>query len=295
MTQINWRQVLPTDLSEYGALIDSAFALTDPLHYLADFPVWDPSLLNQKNRYQLGGWSGGELVATASLRLSNYQVESGKAFKLGLIGAVAAKAGFQGKGLGSKLLESLITEGESRDVDAFVLWGSESGLYSKNGFSFAGLQIRSSFDRLKIEGDILEGFEVRSGWSEEIVRHLIARENGLLYQESDGIWLERHTGVEWRTLWWEGKCIAYCGWNRGIDLANLIHELGGTEIGIRTLLDYISKRYTFLEVLHHPGLSKTGISSSAESEHLAQIRITGKTNPIRDVIDELWFSGMDSC
>lgn len=295
MTEIDWRPIAPADLLEYGALIDTAFSLTPPLHYLADFPVWDPTILKQPNRFQLGGWKEGKLAATASLRLVNYRFISGKVAKLGLIGAVATSPEFRGNGFGSQVIESLIREGESREVDAFILWGAESPLYTRLGFQFAGLQVRSTFDHLKIEGKLLEGFEIRTGWEEAIAEHLLTRKLGLLYQDADILWLSKHPGVEWRTLWMDGKCVAYCGWNRGIDLPNLIHELGGDEIGMRTLLDFLSRRYSFLELLHHPSLLKIGVSSEAEVESLAQIRICGDLNPIHEVLDELWFSGMDSC
>lgn len=295
MTINDWRTIAPTDAQEYGALIDTAFGLVTPLHYLADFPVWDPTLFNQTNRFQLGGWSDGKLVATASLRFVKYRLASGMIAKLGLIGAVAISPELQGQGLGTKLLEALIAEGEAREVDALILWGAESPLYVRQGFKFGGRQVRSTFDHLQIEGELLEGFEIRTGWDEVIAEHLLSRKTGLLYQDADILWLSRHGSVEWRTLWMDGKCVAYCGWNRGIDLANLVHELGGSEIGMRTLLDFLSRRYSFLELLHHPSMSRIGVHSRAEIEFLAQFRIAHEVSPIREALDELWFSGMDSC
>ncbi len=294
MSKIDWRPILPDDLREYGTVIDAAFRLSSPLHYLNDFPVWEPTIPNQPNRFQLGGWTEGRLAVTASLRIAPYRTET-ETLSLGLIGAVATNPADQGKGLGSEVLGALIAEGESRGVDAFALWGSESPLYKKHGFDFAGIQVRSTFDHLKIEGELLSGFEVRTGWEESIAEILLTRKQGLLYRDADILWLSRHRGVEWRTLWQEGKCIAYCGWNRGIDLANLVHELGGSDIGMRTLLEFITRRYTFLELLHHPSLEAIGITSWADPEYLAQFRTMNTAKVTPQVLEKIWLSGMDSC
>lgn len=201
----------------------------------------------------------------------------------------------QGKGFGSKVLERLIEEGKARGVQAFVLWGATSPLYKKEGFVFSGRQLRTQFNALDISGRLVEGFEVRTGWEEAIAVHLLRRKTGVQYSDADILWLSRHTGVQWRTLWLEGECIAYCGWNRGIDLPKIIHEIGGSEIGMRTLLDFVRKKYPSLELLHHPDTDSIGIVSSVSEEFLAQFLFIDEATQSQEFIDSVWFSGMDSC
>jgi hypothetical protein len=192
-------------------------------------------------------------------------------------------------------MERILSEGRNQEIGTFGLWGAESPIYRNRGFSFGGHQIRVSLSALTFPKSTIEGFEFRSGWDAAIGSLLLTRREGLLYADSDILWLSRHVNVEWRTLWFDGKCLAYCGWNRGIDLPNIIHELGGVDEGCALLLRLIRERYPNLEWITHPRLpSKYGITGTHTGirETLAQFKIESGNLPRAE---EIWFSGMDSC
>jgi GNAT superfamily N-acetyltransferase len=292
---LHWSSIIPANQDEYTRLLDRAFSLSKTQKYLDDFPIWDPVHVLPDTRYQIGGWLGTRLVTTASLRFVEYRFPDSIVLPIGLIGAVATHPEFQSRGLGSESLDLLLQAGRKRGVRTYALWGTESSVYSKRGFRFGGVQLRTALANVAVEGELLTGFEVRNGWDEEIAAQLLARPTGVRYRNEDTRWLGRHRGVEWRTLWLDGKCLAYCGWNRGIDLPNILHELDGSSAGVRSLLTFMKSRYPELELLHHPRHSALGIRALASAEPLAQFLFDGTDHPFATRTGEIWFSGMDSC
>jgi GNAT superfamily N-acetyltransferase len=290
-----WRVLSPGSRREYSLLIDQAFALEAPKSYLKDFPVWDPEIIPAASRHQVGGFHGPRLVCTASIRFATYRFPDGLETRFGLIGAVATHPNFTSKGYASEAIALVIHEGDRRGVNRFVLWGSESPIYRKRMFEFGGRQLRVPLKSLQLPRPTIEGFEFRSGWDAAIAVHLLARKAGLRYEDSDLLWLSRHPNVEWRTLWIDGKCLAYCAWNRGIDLPNIIHELDGEPSACVALLRLLQDRYTDLEWIAHPDLLDRWKIIGAENgivEPLAQFRLR---TLVGERIESIWFSGMDSC
>jgi GNAT superfamily N-acetyltransferase len=292
---LTWRTLTSADSREVSPLLDQSFDLKPPHSYLRDFPVWDPAITPSPNRFQVGGFLGDKLVSTASLRVADYRFHNGSTSKFGLVGAVATHPEHLKKGFATEALSQVIQEGERRSVETFVLWGSESPLYVNQKFKFSGLQTRVPLRSLVIPKTILKGFELRMGWDEVIGEFILNRNVGLQYAPSDLLWLSRHPSVEWRTFWLDGKCLAYCAWNRGIDLPNMIHELDGDHGAVLTLLRFMQERYPELEwITHSDFISKLGIegSESGVHENLAQFR---GENIDSSFTNRIWFSGMDSC
>ncbi len=290
---IRWTPLKESDSLRYRTLLDQAFGLGPVQSYLADFPVWDPSIVPAPDRFQIAGWMGGELVASASIRFADYVGEpdasGGNQIRFGLIGAVATLPSYAGKGFASAALDLLLEEGKNRGAKAYALWGAASAIYERRGFRFGGFQIQTPLRELKIEPTLLEGFEVRSGWDLVIADFFMRRERGLRYRDSDLLWLARHTSVEWRTLWMDGKCKAYCAWNRGIDLPGMIHELGGSDEGMRELMRFVQSRYPELVMLAHPDRLPF---SEVPRENLAQFKLEPDA---KLDLAHVWFSGMDAC
>ena len=131
-----------------------------------------------------------------------------------------------------------------------------------------------------------------------MAERLLRRKTGILYSDSDVLWLSRHPNVEWRTLWIDGRCLAYCAWNRGIDLPKSVHELEGEPEACSTILGFLRLRYPDLEWIAHPDrIRELGIRGAfPASESLAQFRLgsTAKGPLSEDRLGEIWFSGMDS-
>jgi len=290
-----WRVLGANDRGEYARLVDRAFGLAAPETLFSDFPVWDPEIVPSPNRHQVGGFQGTRLVATASLRMVDYLFLDGFSAKFGLVGAVATHPDFSGRGYAGEALALIIREGERRGANAFALWGSEISLYRNLSFEFAGDQLRAPIRSLRLPKTVVTGYDFRTGWDSTIAEHLLSRKSGVRYSDADILWLSRHPRIEWRTLWIDGKCLAYAGWNRGIDLPNIIHELDGDPGVCLTLLRLLQERYPSLEWIAHPGLLANwgiGGTESATREKLAQFRLRDLP---RERLGSIWFSGMDSC
>lgn len=292
---IQWRVLAPDSGDDFEVLVDRAFGLTAPESYLADFPVWDPEIAPASNRHQIGGFIGPRLACTASIRFADYRFVDGTASSLGLIGAVATDPDFVRRGYASEAIGILIQEGDRRGVGAFALWGSDSPLYRSRGFEFGGRQLRVSLRALEFPRISIPGFELRSGWDSAIAEHLFARKSGLQYGERDIDWLSRHSNVEWLRIEVDGKCLAYVGWNRGIDLPNIVHEIGGEAGPCLALLGALRERHSDLEWIAHPELLSSWKIKGSERgavETLAQFRLRSLSS---EKTDEIWLSGMDSC
>ena len=294
-SSIIWRTLVPADAPEFSLLLDRAFGLSSPASYLADFPVWHPAISPMDSRFQIGGFREGRLLSTASIRFVDYRFEGGNAERFGLIGGVATHPDFSGRGYGGEAMDRVLAEGEKRGITSFALWGAESSVYSTRGFKFAGRQVRLPLAALVIPKTIITGYEIRSGWEFAIEDQFLSRKSGVLYSGADVRWLSQHGNVEWRSFWRDGKCLAYCGWNRGIDLPNMIHELGGDPGAVVQLLYFLRERYPKLEWLAHPDSATTlGISTTGDfsEEYLAQFRVSD-SNLSR--LGSMWMSGMDAC
>lgn len=291
---LNWRLLVAGDSGVLKDLLNRAFRLSPPADYLEDFPVWNPAIVPAPNRFQIGGFAGERLVASASLRTVDYFFSDGECAKLGLIGAVATDPDFVGKGFGSAALEHVMEEGTKRRVQSFVLWGSESSLYRDRGFQFGGRQLRVGISDLGITKNDSDAFELRSGWDVAIAEFFLRRKTGVRYSDADILWLKRHRNTEWRTLWVDEKCVAYAAWNRGIDLPGIIHEVDAIDTHhAKIMLRLIQARYPTLEWITSPAqLSAWDLNPSTEgtSEFLAQFRNMDSAR-----LATVWFSGMDAC
>ncbi len=275
-------------------LLNLAFRLSAPADYLDDFPVWSPAILPAANRFQIGGFAGERLVASASLRTVDYVFSDGECAKLGLIGAVATDPLYIGKGFGSAALDRVMEEGTKRGVQSFVLWGSESSIYRDRGFQFGGHQLRVRISDFAIRKNVSDAFELRSGWDVAIAEFFLRRKTGVRYSDADTLWLKRHRNTEWRTLWVDEKCVAYAAWNRGIDLPGIIHEIDAIDPNhAKTMLRLIQARYPTLEwITSSAQILAWDLKPSAEgtSEFLAQFRDMDSSRAA-----SVWFSGMDAC
>jgi GNAT superfamily N-acetyltransferase len=296
MNDVRWAPITPEHAPYHRSLLDIAFEIPrGEASYLVDFPVWNPSIELQKNRFQVGAFRNGRLLSTASMRVAAYRHESGKEELFGLVGAVATHPDFKGQGLAGKALDFLLQQGRAAGAKSFALWGAEGRLYSSRGFRFGGVQLRSKIADVRLDGPLLEGFGIRTGWDEVIAEFLLKRKSGLRYRDADVLWLCRQTSVEWRTMWLENECVGYCGWNRGIDLPNIIHEIDGTAAAARSMIHFLKDRYPELELLHHPRHIGLGIHAIAPAEALAQFLFEDPESEAARNPEKLWFSGMDAC
>jgi GNAT superfamily N-acetyltransferase len=189
-----------------------------------DFPVWDERF--GKKIFRIGAYSGQRLVASASVRLAELRVPHGP-LPVALIGAVVTEEEFRGQGLASETVARAIQWALQSKAAAVFLWGSEHSLYQRMGFELCGAQVRIPLASILATRSKIAA-RVNEGWNPAIMKLLEKREQGLVLQATDQPWIEAHKNVRW---FWTGEASApsaYAAFGKGMDLAGLVHEWGGT-------------------------------------------------------------------
>jgi GNAT superfamily N-acetyltransferase len=277
---------------ELSALLDRSFGLKPTERFLDDFPVWEPGLARSVTRW--GVYVGERLVATAGLREARMKTADGAGMKVGLVGGVATDPEYQGKGLASRLISSILVHAQSRGVQTLILWGSQHELYRRHGFELSGVQARTPLSNLVLAGETVD---FNTGYRPEIFESRRGHSCGLDLATEDHLWFSRHRNVLWCWTGEPGHVTAYAAIGRGIDLPGMIHEWGGSPEALRGLLRAIQLRAPAAELLGEPGLfARYGIEcvnpSLVTTEFLCMAHSLNGVPPTTRV--PFWFWGLDS-
>ena len=243
------------EINQLSLFLDEAFPVQSPGRFFDDFPLWESRHPDIQVR-RWGVYKGGRLIASTGCRIS--WLKSGKSrIRIALIGAVATHTEVRGKGIASKLVQQAVEWARESGALAVFLWGSEHALYRKLGFELSGVQLRTPLSKLELP-DPEAG--IARGWNPKLFELLKKREGGLALRERDKDWWCRHKNVEW---FWSGDLEApraYAAYGRGIDLKGMIHEWGGEQTELKSLLASIAALYPEAEILGSPWhFSKAGL------------------------------------
>ena len=264
-------------VQELSHLLNSSFNLRGEENFLDDFPIWNPSLLSS-SVFRVGVYKKSLLVSSAGIRLCHLKTGIHNTVKIALIGGVATLPEYRGVGFASAALSFLTRWAQDQGVSFIALWGAEDSLYRKLGFELCGAQVRVPILSLGVDR-VFESDLVTSGWDAEIFRLMRNRLSGLVLQEEDRTWVEGHKNVDWFSLKENNICIAYAAVGRGIDLAGIVHEWGGTQEGIRKIFRYLQDLHPTLEVLGAPiDLRALGFNlTNLNKEFLCRVKIVDAT------------------
>jgi hypothetical protein len=177
---------------------------------------------------------------------------------------------------------------DSQGSEWTLLWGSEHEFYEKLGFTPHGIQARALVSDLSVSPRGPATGVPKQGLTDAIFESLLSRKTGVEFTPTDRSWIFAHKSVEWFYL---ESPFAYIAYQRGMDLQNVVHEMGGDEDGIRTLLFHVFKMNPNAEVLSTPeGLRALGFEKNTWFEEplcLARPKDPGTPwNP------EFWISGL---
>ena len=290
-TAVRFDTVLPGDRGELAALYDRCFSVPEGASFMDDFPVWDPGIAVEE-RVQLVYRHEGRIVASASARLARTRPGNGT---VAVVGAVVTDPELRGKGLASRALASLLPRVECARPQAVVLWGSEADLYAKFGFAYGGLQCRSRLGDLKFRSSTSDSkLEIRDGWGGEIESIMNARPDGLVHRDSDRAWIVRHPNVLFFRLFRDGKCTAFAGVGRGIDLTEMVHEWGGDERDLGLLLSVLARENADLQILYHPRHERSFYFLAPGGAKIEENLCMAKVLSPEFDLNEAWFYGLDS-
>ena len=241
----------PIQQKQWLELVNQGFGVPDAHSFYEDFPVWNEALHTGKNASiaKVGAFVGDQLVATASIRLSDMKTNTNP-IQVGLIGSVVTSPQWRGQGLAKHVVSLALQWGRTREITAAILWGSELDLYRKIGFELCGEQVRVPLDTIQnLVGSDREQ-DIRQGWSPQLFKLIQRRPGGLNLRPDDIFWFSSHKNVDWYWIGQESAPRAYAAVGRGIDLEGFVHEWGGESRALMALLVRLNKI--------RPGLSLLG-------------------------------------
>lgn len=279
------RELTAAELPQLNKLVSESFGYMEPHSFFEDFPVWES---DQVKRY--GIFFDSTLIAHVGIRFCEMKAE--KPLKIAMVGAVATRESFRGKGLSSKLLEEVCRISDAQNCDWTILWGSEHDFYKKFGFELHGEQLQAPLSALE---DLPENNipRVKRGWNPKIFDHLANTKNGIALSEKDRAWVSNHKTVNW---FYHEEPFAFAGFERGLDLPHIIHEYGGDLKALKEVLGFILSLDIGAMVLGtRESLTHLGFEEGAFIEEYLCLARPNPNKPNLEWKNEFWVSGLSAC
>ncbi len=282
---------------EFSDLLDLSFGLSPGAHFLDDFPVWDLGLAAPGVRVFEHRDSRG-LIAACGIREVDLKLGSSDGHlphlsRVALIGAVCCHPEWRGRGLASRLISEAVQWAKDQGVAAVFLWGSEPGLYQRQGFEWCGRQVRAPLGQvlknMKTEIDSSERGRVHRGLTSEVFELVCVRDRGLAMGPADWSWYSEHRNVQWYYSKRAGKATAYAAIGRGIDLVGHVHEWGGDLADLSGILEAIHRDHPQAVWLGPPDRYPSVGPSNGE-EFLCMAKVLSSSQ----LPGDLWFWGLDA-
>lgn len=280
---------------EFSALLDLCFQLPRGHHFLDDFPVWDP-------RFEVPGvmrfeiHDSSQLVASCGIRTANLMVGE-HSMPIAILGGVCTHPQMRGQGLASQIISKALDWARKQGAVSVFLWGAETGLYQRQGFSPFGNQARLPLSHVLVAlgaGSLnSDATIIEAGLDHELYTVVCGRTDGLSLRPEDWLWYSRHKHVKWYFSRREGHPTAYAAVGRGIDLVGHVHEWGGNSEDLKAVFRAVLADFPEAIWLGHPNrLPQSVDRSQVIQESLCMIKIF---NP-RQFIDpnQVWLWGLDA-
>jgi len=221
----------PKLFEETNDLIEHSLNYPSKEKFAIDFyPVMNPD--NFKNNHILIDQRTGKVIAHVGLNLREITGD-GLNLPVALIGGVAVKREYRGKGLLKRLLNSVLNI-YNNDVALFILWSDSLDLYKKFDFFPAGCfidqspcgDIPSNYHKTKFRNlGAKDFYQIKKIYSDIICRDYFcfkrskAHWNMIKKMDSVDLYLKRDK---------LGSIESYFCLNKGGDLKGVVHEIGYT-------------------------------------------------------------------
>lgn len=282
------RELTAAELPQLNQLVSESFGYVSPHTFFDDFPIWESDRVKR-----FGIFNDEALVAHVGVRLFEMKMpHHEKSVPMAMIGAVATSDSYRGQGLSSKLLQHAIDYSESQNCDWTLLWGSEHDFYKKFGFELHGEQFQAPLTELE---DLPENKipHIKKGWTPKIFEYLSNQSTGVQLSEKDRLWMANHQTVSW---FYHEEPFAYVGFERGLDLPNIIHEYGGNEEALREILAYVLSLDINATVLGTAmALNELGFDEDQMIEEYLCLARPHSKKPSLDWSMDYWVSGLSAC
>lgn len=281
------RELTDAELPQLNKLVSESFGYISPHSFFDDFPIWKSSQVKR-----IGIFNSDQLIAHVGIRFCEMKTLSGTLIPVAMVGAVATDESFRGKGLSSKLLHEACRISDERNCTWTILWGSEHDFYKKFGFELRGEQYQAALETLENlpENKIPS---VKRGWNEKIFSFLASSKTGITLTEKDHEWMANHQTVNW---FYQEQPFAFAGFERGLDLAHIVHEFGGDAKALKEIFAFILSLDLDATVL---GTKQTLLSLGfKDNEFIEEYLCLARPHPKHLDLkwqDDFWVSGLSAC
>lgn len=228
-------------------LIEDSLGYFEPYRYDIDFhPLMEK--MNWKNNYVIYDSKNKTVVSHIGVNIRTLK-NNNMTSPIALLGGISVHKDFRGQGLFKRLMEHVFKKFEKK-VSLFILWSDLKELYNKFNFYEAGLVFQTGsmnlsenksielfFEKTRLtdlsQSDIKELKKIYESYSEENLTYIV---------RNDDHWsmLKNITSCDLYLFKKEEKIQGYFFANKGLDLQNIIHEIGIKKEFKKEFLDYIS-------------------------------------------------------
>ena len=284
MIQIETLDHSPLMNEQVNQLVSKAFGYRGAHRFFDDFPVW-----NSHQVIRLGVLKDGILVSHVGIHFAEIHGKAGKHL-VAMLGAVATEELYRGQGFSSALLKEALRLADEKKCEWTFLWGSEHEFYGKLGFSLAGSQARVLLATLPNVWSHREP-KVKTGLTDKIFDFLMKRENGVILTADDREWFFSHKTVRWFYL---EEPFAFVAFDRGMDLAHIVHEWGGDEEQLKILFSHVLSYDPQAQLLGaYEEVMQMGAEHLSIVEEFLCLARPAKLNAEWD--EHFWISGLNAC
>jgi len=290
----------PVDHTQVEALLNASFPVPEGRSFFDDFPSWTSERALWMGLLD----SSGGLVAAAGALPAEWSVGPSEApVSIVRIGGVVTRESQRGLGLASRIVGELGVLAHRAGAQGVVLWGEDSPLYRRLGFTPLGHQLRVPLSGVVSALDRAPAFlRLEEGFSSDVFLEMNQRRRKhggalLSVAEAEELLSYRHT--QWaRVIDAEGRLAGYGAFGKGIDLGRQIHEWGGTPEAIRMLARWALSLDPEAEIMGNQPMLEEAFSqlpaeTIVESLCLAKFFDSELEALLRSREDHLWFWGID--
>ena len=288
-----------SSLKQFSDLLDQCFTVPQGMRYLHDFPVWDADF-GVAPLIRIGVFQNQTLLATTAVRIANIKTQEDSHLRAALVGAVATRPEWRGRGLASKTVAFAIEWAKERDAQAALLWSSNSELYQRLGFEYCEQQMNIPLSKIQFPDSIVQARnqpKIYVGWHPQLFKLIQQRSGGLVLEDKDRHWFGAHRNVDWYYVGTADHPKAYAACGRGIDLKNTIHEWGGEKEGLLYLLSHLKASLPSAYLLSSPAHMEELIHTwgcevaFGETEPLCMAKNLVADSPLTQ---QFWVWGLDA-
>ena len=228
-------------------LIEESLGYFEPYRFDIDFhPLMEK--MNWKNNYVIFDPKSNLVVSHIGVNLRTLK-NNIMTSPIALLGGISVHKDFRGQGLFKKLMDYVVRKFENK-VSLFILWSDLKDLYNKFSFYEAGVVFQTGNMNLS-ENKSIEFFFEKTKLSRlnksdikelKLIYENYSKKNLTYIERNDSHWtmLKNITSCDLYLYKREGQIQGYFFANKGLDLQNIIHEIGIKDNFKKEFLDYIS-------------------------------------------------------